>query len=202
MHITVQNSCEMHDMWMHEDVEAAVEALKSGGIILYPTDTIWGLGCDASNEESIKKIYGLKRRPEDKPLILLVDGIEMLKEYAADVHPRIETLLSLHERPLTVVYRKVKGLPGILYAQGSTVAIRIVMDSFCKEMIRTFGGPIVSTSANLSGTPYPAHFGEIDQAVINGVDYVVKHRQDEHIPGTPSVVATFNAKGQLDFLRD
>ena len=133
-----------------------VETLSNGGTILYPTDTIWGLGCDATKVEAVEKIYELKNRPKEKGLVVLVDSHRMLLEYVGYVHPRIETLLSFHIRPLTVIYDKASGLATNALAPDGSVAIRIVQDTFCKEIIRLFGKPIVSTSANISRQSTPA----------------------------------------------
>ncbi len=189
------------NLWVSE-MDDLVTTLKKGGIILYPTDTIWGLGCDAMNEKAIERIYEIKKRPRSAPLLVLVDGLEMLKQYVPRLHPRVETLMSLHHQPLTIVYSGVKGLPGILYGDKKTLGIRIVQDEFCKIMIRHFGGPIVSTSANVSGIPWPKGFGEISSEIIKAADYVVRHRRHEKVTGEPSVVASYNSKGNLTFLRE
>jgi L-threonylcarbamoyladenylate synthase len=202
MLVNEANSGEMDDnLWVTE-LAAAVSTLEKGGIVLHPTDTIWGLGCDAFNEKAIEKIYKLKKRPLSSPLIVLVESLEMLKLYAPRIHPRVETLLSLHMKPLTIVYPNVKGFPDILYSEKKTVAIRVVQDAFCQAMIREFGKPIVSTSANLTGEPWPRGFGEINSEIIKGVNYVVRHRREEKVTGTPSVIATYNSKGNLSFLRE
>jgi len=178
-----------------------LECLRTDGIILYPTDTIWGIGCDATNETAVKKIYDLKKRELSKPFVLLVDSLEMLKEYVHQVHPRIETLLSFHQRPLTVVYNQAKNLPPISASDAGSVAIRVVQDAFCKQLIGAFGKPLISTSANISTEPFPANFGEVSSAIIEGVNYVVKFRQDEKTMGEPSVVVKVEENGELVFLR-
>ena len=195
-------SGQMEDNLWSLEIEEIVETLKKGGIILYPTDTIWGLGCDALNENAIEKIYEIKKRPRSAPLILLVDSVQMLKSYVPRVHPRIETLMSMHRQPLTIVYSGAKGLPSILYSEKKTLAIRVVQDSFCQAMIRSFGSPIVSTSANVTGEPWPKGFGEISSEVIKAADYVVRYRREEKVTGEPSVIATYNSKGNLTFLRE
>ncbi len=196
------NSGQIEDnLWVAE-LPAAVSALEKGGIVLHPTDTIWGLGCDAMNEKAIEKIYKLKKRPTSSPLIVLVSSIEMLKLFAPRIHPRVETLLSMHVQPLTVIYPNVKGLPDILYSEKKTVAIRVVQDAFCQALIQQFGNPIVSTSANFSGEPWPKGFGEINSEIIKASNYVVRHRREEKVTGAPSVIATFNSKGNLSFLRE
>lgn len=193
---------QMDDNFWVAELPEAVATLEKGGVILYPTDTIWGLGCDALNEKAIEKIYKIKKRPPTSPFIVLVDSIEMLKHYAPRVHPRVETLLSMHRQPLTIIYPDVKGLPRILYSDKKTVAIRVVLDPFCQALVQQFGRPIVSTSANASGHPWPKGFGEISSEIIKAVNYVVRHRREEKVTGAPSVIATYNSKGNLTFLRE
>ncbi|MDX1478856.1 MAG: L-threonylcarbamoyladenylate synthase [Saprospiraceae bacterium] len=191
----------MDDMWLQEDLREAVKVLEKGGVLLYPTDTIWGLGCDALNERAIAKVYKIKERDPQKPCIVLMSDIDMLKEYVISIHPRVETLLSLHERPLTIVYPEVEKIPDALRGPQGKVAIRVARDGFCRALIKAFGKPIVSTSANHAGKPHPNGFGEISSQIIKKADYVVKFRQSEHNTGLPSVVATYNFKGHLEFLR-
>jgi L-threonylcarbamoyladenylate synthase len=192
----------MEDKWLQEDIEALVEALARGGVALFPTDTIWGIGCDAMNPRAIERIYNIKARPHDKPVPILADSIGMVKDYVSSIHPRVETLLALHERPLTIVYPANDRLPGILLSANHTIAIRIPEDDYCRTMIRQLGSPIVATSANFSGDPFPRGFGEISSDIIKRVDYVAKYRRSEKTTGEPSVIATYNKKGQLSFLRE
>jgi L-threonylcarbamoyladenylate synthase len=189
------------NLWMTEAEEAS-RALGRGEIILYPTDTIWGLGCDACSVQSIEKLYSIKNRPGSMPMIVLVDSIEMLKQYAPSIHPRVETLLTMHFQPLTIIYPGVQGLPEILQSEKKTIAIRVVQDAFCQAMIHHFGRPIVSTSANVSGEPWPKGFGEISSEILTAADFVVRHRREEKQTGEPSVIATYNSKGMLQFLRE
>lgn len=188
-------------MWMEEDMNYAVSALAKGGVILYPTDTIWGLGCSALDEKAIARIYKIKQRDQDKPFIILVSDIDMLKRYVTKMHPRVETLLTLHERPLTIIYPEVQNLPDIVKSDNGTVAIRITRDPFCKALVERLDMPITSTSANSAGQTFPKGFGEISSSIIKKADYVVKHRQGERYTGAPSVIAQYNFKGQLEFLR-
>jgi L-threonylcarbamoyladenylate synthase len=189
------------NLWISE-LDEIVGTLEKGGIVLYPTDTIWGLGCDAMNTKAIEKIYKIKKRPAGSPLVVLVSDIEMLKRYAHSIHPRVETLLSMHRQPLTIVYSDVSDLPDILYSEKDTVAIRVVQDPFCQAVIHRFDRPIVSTSANISGQPWPKGFGEISSEIIKASNYVVRHRREEKVTGSPSVIATFNSKGNLNFIRE
>ena len=176
--------------------------MKNGGLILYPTDTIWGIGCDVNNVPAIKKVYQLKQRDLQKNFVLLVSSLEMLQQYVRHVHPRISTLLSYHRRPLTVVFDGARNLPEELIAEDGSIAIRIVQDEFCRELIEAYGCPIIATSANISEQPFPANFGEISSEIITGVDYVVRHRQHEKTLGEPSVIVRVEEDGELVFLRE
>lgn len=188
-------------MFGRDNLEKIKSVLEEGGLILYPTDTIWGIGCDATNPVAVQRIFNLKQRPTSKPFVLLVDSIEMLKEYVEQVHPRIETLLLHHVQPLTVVYEKGKNLPNLSMAADGSVAIRVVVDAFCKELIGQFGKPLIASSANISDRPFPANFGGISSDVITGVDYVVKWKQGEKKLSQPSVIARLSERGEMDFLR-
>jgi len=190
----------VHDYYL----EPILSTLESGGLILYPTDTIWGIGCDATDAEAVERTYALKGRDRTKPLIVLVSSIEMLKNYVRQVHPRLETLLLYHVRPLTIIYKNAMNLPKNVTAPDGSIAIRIPQDKFCKALIETFGKPLIATSANLSREPYPGNFGEISSAIIQGVDKVVKYRQGDKALGEPSVIAKLSdpLKGELVFLRE
>jgi len=189
-------------MFEKDKIEDITSVLNKGGLILYPTDTIWGIGCNACDPNAISRIYKLKQRANSKNFVILVNSIEMLKSYVREIPPRIETLLHYHTRPLTMVIDEPRNLPGSLIAPDNTVAIRIAQDDFCKELIGSFGYPLVATSANISGQPYPANFGEINSDIIKGVDYIVKIRRHEKTMGRPSVIAKISEDGELEFLRD
>lgn len=186
----------------YDEIVGVTAALKKGFVILYPTDTIWGLGCDMTNQSAVKRIFEIKQRDPDKSFILLVDSLAMLKRYVPNLHPRIETLLAYHQKPLTLVYDQFLNIPDHLVSSDGTVAIRICMDPFCQSVISEFGKPIVSTSANISGDPYPRLYSEISEAIKNKVDYIVEYGRDFMEERQPSVVARFNRKGDLDFLRE
>ena len=188
---------------LRDDISEIVRLLETGAVICYPTDTIWGIGCDATNEAAIARVSALKGRAPDKGYVLLVSGIDMLKRYVTKVHPRLETLLAFHTRPLTIVYeRGVVGLPASAKAPDGSVAIRVAQDEFCRELIEAFGKPLISTSANKSGEPFPPTFGAISSEILGAVDYVVKHRQDDKEPGEPSSIARLDRHQELEFLRD
>lgn len=180
---------------------APLSTLENGGLILYPTDTTWGIGCDATNRDAIEKAYELKKRSRSKPFYLLVSSIEMLKKYVERVHPRVETLLVYHERPLTVIYDQGINLPSNLLAADGSIGVRLAKDEYCRNLIEEFGRPIVATSANISEEPCPGHFGEISSSIIIGVDHVVKHRQMDKEMNQPSVVARIGEDSELEFLR-
>lgn len=184
---------------MQDNFESIIKILDEGKVILYPTDTIWGLGCDAHNLEAILRIYDIKKREKDKPLIILVSDLDMLKKYVLDVHPRIETLLLYHDRPLTLIYNNGINLPEILLKNGS-IAIRIIKEDVIAKLIKEFGRPIVSTSANIAGHPFEGSYEDIEQEVKDAVHYALKYGRNKLV-GQPSVIATFNKNGKLKFLR-
>ncbi|MEN0047164.1 MAG: L-threonylcarbamoyladenylate synthase [Bacteroidota bacterium] len=189
-------------MMYDQDLEEAIAILDKGGIILFPTDTIWGMGCDACNAKAIQKIQELKNYNDFNSFILLVDSIEMLKNYVKQLHPKLETLMVHHVRPLTVVYDKSKNLPQNAIAADGSVAIRIPQDDYCCYLIRAFGKPIFSTAANINQEPVPNNFEEVSKVVKRKVDYVVNHRQSERHLNDPSVIVTLSSRGELIFLRE
>jgi L-threonylcarbamoyladenylate synthase len=190
-------------MFENEKFQEILTILRHGGVILYPTDTIWGIGCDATNEAAVEKISQIKGRPSEKGYVLLVDSIEMLKKHVGEVHPKVETLLSYHTRPLTIIYDESFGLASNVLAPDGSIGIRIVQDAFCRELIAQLGVPLVSTSANKSGSPFPSHYGEISSDILEKIDLVVKFKQDNKERGEPSVIARFNPEQEeLEFLRE
>lgn len=189
-------------MFEKDNLDSIKAVLENGGLILYPTDTIWGIGCDATNEQAVENVYELKQRDRNKGFIILVDSIEMMKKYVAHVHPRIDTLLLHHIRPLTVVFSKAKNLPPNVLAPDGSIAIRIVQDDFCRDMIRNLDRPIIATSANIGDKPFPGNFGEISSAVIEQVDYVCKQRRYEKSASQPSVMVRVEDDGELVFIRE
>lgn len=182
-------------------IEHAVLVLRQGGIILYPADTIWGIGCDPLNEDAVAKVFELKGRPPEKSLIILVHDIEKVYEVAASVHPRVDTLLHYHERPLTVIYPKATKTYKHLAAKDGSIGVRVVKFGFCHELLTQFGQPLVSTSANISGQPSPTSFGTISSQIISRVDYALPAYTEKDMTGSPSVIAKYDEHGELDFLR-
>jgi len=184
-------------LFFADEIDTVVHVLKGGGVVLMPTDTIWGLSCLAADPKAVERIQRIKGRTPDKPFILLVDSIEMLKQYVEDLPPRIENLLVYHERPITIVYPKGKNLPPHNIHVDGSVAIRICNEPFCKEVIRRLGQPIVSTSANRSEKPPPPTFRDIDEQIIQAVDYVVRYRQNDDTPRQPSPIFTYDMQNKL-----
>ena len=175
-------------MIIQNDIEACLPVLNNGGLILYPTDTVWGIGCDATNEKAVAKIYALKNRNEQKSMIILLADEKDILNYTDQPQLSVFDYIKGTSKPVTVIYGNAKNLaPNLINADGSA-GIRIVKDNFCKQLITAFGKPLVSTSSNVSGYPAPGIFSDIDIKIKNGVDYIVQHRQDDHEPSTPSTV--------------
>ncbi|MFO7575127.1 MAG: L-threonylcarbamoyladenylate synthase [Bacteroidales bacterium] len=185
-----------------DDITRSVEILRSGGVILYPTDTIWGLGCDPSNEEAIEKVYQLKRRPAEKSMIILVDSVAMLERYTSVIHEVVYELIEAEERPLTLVLPAAGSLlcPSLISPEGF-IAVRICRDEFCSSLIGRFRKPVVSTSANLSGEPPPEVFSDIMGEIVTGADYVVSHRRNDTRRAKPSPVIKIDESGVIKILR-
>ena len=182
------------------DIEQCLEALKKGGLILYPTDTVWGIGCDACNAEAIEKVYALKKRPDKKSLIVLVTNEKEVLQYAANPDLAVFDYLQKTTRPTTVIYDGAIGLADNLIPPDGTIAIRICKEEFCRHLIKRFRRPIVSTSANISGQPAPENFLKINDEIKNGVDYIVQYRQNDLSIAEPSSVIKWE-KGKVQILR-
>jgi len=161
---------------MNDKLFFSQQYLSQGKIILYPTDTVWGIGCDATNSVAISKVYQLKKREESKSLIVLVSSLHMLKNYVK-VSIKVKEILKNSTKPTTIIYQNPKGFPKNAIAKDNTIAIRIVQDDFCRKLIKRFGKPIISTSANISGNPTPKSFKKIDTAILDNVDYIVDLHQ-------------------------
>ncbi len=188
-------------MSFENDIQESLKVLQSGGIILYPTDTIWGLGCDATNEIAVKKIFKLKQREEKKALIVLVDNVQTILDYVTNTETKIFDHLAKTQKPTTVIYNDPKNIAGNLIGEENTLAIRIVNDEFCKTLIRQLQKPIVSTSANISGQKFPENFKAISNKIKNGVDYIVQHRQNDLSKSAPSSLIKLNKKGEIEVIR-
>ena len=184
-----------------EDIKNSVAVLKSGGVILYPTDTIWGLGCDATNSAAVSRIFALKEREENRSLIILVNGIELLSRYVKDIPQTAMELASVSDDPLTIIYPEGRNLAEGVCSTDGSVGIRICNDPFCNELISRFRKPVVSTSANTSGKSSPSFFEEIEPELIKRCDYVVKYRRDDRRLHKPSPVIRIENDGSLKIIR-
>jgi len=182
------------------EINSSLEVLKNKQILLYPTDTVWGIGCDATSEEAVTNIFRIKQRSESKSLIVLVSSIKMLQQYIPKVSKLVLNLLSKTTKPTTIIYSNPIGLAKNVIAADNTVAIRIVQHDFCKQLISEFGKPIVSTSANRSGKPTPKCFKEIDKRILDSVDYSV-NLQHEEINEKSSTILKVDDNGELIVLR-
>ena len=187
---------------MEEDIKKCIEILQNGGTILYPTDTIWGIGCDATNNDAVEKIYSVKNRPENKSFVILLDDFEKLKSYLECVPDKVIDLINSNKKPLTIIYQGAKNLAKNLISGDGSIGIRIVRDDFCKKLIHTFGKPIVSTSANLSGKEAPLFFSDISDEIVKGVDFVVKFNQDRKTNFKPSTIIKLTEDGHFITIRE
>lgn len=190
---------ETKGMVSQDEIQEATEALRTGGLILYPTDTIWSIGCDATDPVAIERICNLRGHRSTDDFELLFDSFELLRRHVGPIHPRLETLLAYHVRPLTVLFDQPRRLPERL---GRRIAARLAQDELCRTLITAYGAPLVATAASLHGQPYPINFGAVSSQVIEGVDYVFKHRQQEKSNGEPSVMVRLSERDELEFLRE
>lgn len=188
-------------MSFEDDISAALSVLKGNGVILYPTDTIWGVGCDATSQVAVEKIFRIKSRDVNKSLLILVNSQQMLERYVQDIPEAAYELNAVSDDPLTIVYPKGKNLAKGVCSDDGSVGIRICHDEFCNKLITRFRKPIVSTSANFSGKPAPQSFSEIEKSMIDSVDYVVKYRQDDMRKNSASPVIKFNGDGTIRIIR-
>jgi len=185
-----------------QEVNDALEVIKRGGLILYPTDTVWGIGCDASNPAAIEKVYQLKQRHESKALICLVSDFKMLNQFVEEVPEVAYDILKYAVKPTTIIYDKPIRVAANLVPEDNTLAIRVVKNDFCKELIRKFRRPIVSTSANISGEPTPANYSEISEAIKNGVDHIVDVQRNDKHASTPSAIIKLSGDGEVKIIRN
>ncbi len=186
---------------MEEEIKNSLAVLKKGGTLLYPTDTIWGIGCDATSEKAVDKIYHIKKRMESKSLIILLDDTSRISKYVESIPDIAWDLMKKVKRPLTIIYPKARNVARNLVALDGSVAIRVVRNEFCRELIRRFGKPIVSSSANISGEPSPLIFKNIPEEIINQVDYVVNLYQDVLVQFRPSQIIKLNESGEFKIIR-
>lgn len=186
---------------MTEDIKKACEVMAAGGIILYPTDTIWGIGCDATNEKAVQRVYELKRRADNKAMLVLMDSEAKLDRYVSDVPDIAWDLISVSDKPLTIIYSRAKNLATNLLGADGSVGIRITNEEFSKKLCERFRKPLVSTSANVSGEPSPANFSEVSEVIKEGVDYIVNYRQDDMSKAAPSGIIKLGAGGLVQVIR-
>ncbi len=186
---------------MIEDMKRACEVLRAGGLILYPTDTVWGIGCDATNEEAVRKVYALKQREDSKAMLVLVDNAVKVDFYVKEVPPVAWDLLEVATNPLTIIYSGARNLAPNLLAEDGSVGIRVTEEEFSKQLCFRFRKAIVSTSANISGEPSPKNFAEISEAVKQGVDYIVGYRQNDKQKHKPSSIIKLGPTGELKIIR-
>ncbi len=186
---------------MNDDLKKALEVLQDGGTILYPTDTVWGIGCDATHPEAVKKVYQIKQREDSKSMLVLVDSEVRLERYVAEVPEVAWQLIEVADKPMTLIYPGAKNLAANLIAPDGSIGIRLVKDDFCRQLIQRLKKPIVSTSANISGQPTPAGFDQIAPEILRAVDYVVTWRQDDPTAAQPSSIIAVGLGGQIRIIR-
>ena len=186
---------------MEEDIKRSLEVLKSGGIILYPTDTIWGLGCDATNEKAVEKIFKIKQRSDQKSMLVLLDNPGKIQSYVNEMPDIAWDLIELSEKPLTIIYSGAKNLAKNLIAEDGSIGIRISNDEFNQKLLQQFKKPIVSTSANISRESSPQNFNEIKKEIIEQVDYVVNWKQEDLTKAQPSSIIKLESEGKIQIIR-
>ena len=183
------------------DIVQCLKTLSAGGLILYPTDTVWGIGCDATNAEAVKKVYQLKQRDDSKALIVLIDSADHLDHYVVDVPMIARELIDVAVKPLTIIYEGAYNLATNVLGDQDSVGIRIPNDEFCHRLCERSGKPIVSTSANVSGAPTAKTFADIDASIVQGVDYAVQYRRDDHASRHPSNIILLSRDGTFKIIR-
>ena len=184
-----------------DDIRNAVECLRKGGIILYPTDTIWGIGCDARNPEAVEKIYNLKKRADEKAMLVLVDNVPALERIIDQVPEVAYQILDTAVNPLTIIYDDAVNVAPNLIAKDGSLGVRITKENFSSSLCKKMKGAIVSTSANISGEKSPRSFAEISDEIKQGVDYIVKYRQEENIKAQPSNIIKLSKNGVVNIIR-
>lgn len=186
---------------MKEEIHKAVEVLRKGGIILYPTDTVWGIGCDATNQEAVAKVYEIKKREDSKSLVLLASDIDMICRYVKEIPEMAVQLVEVNDKPMTIIYPGAMGLAPNAIAEDGTVGIRIPMMDFCCQLASRLGRPIVSTSANISGEPTPKRFAEIPQQIKDAVDHIVDPSLEAGATGQASSIIKVGLDYTIQIIR-
>lgn len=186
---------------MEKDIHNALEVLRNGGVILYPTDTIWGLGCDATNEDAVKRIYEIKKRADSKKMLVLLESENRLDSYVDEVPEIAFDLISVSDKPITIIYPKAKFLAKNLLSEDGSIGIRVTSEDFSRNLLQRFRKPIVSSSANIHGEEFPKNFKEISEEIIKAVDYVVQYRQDDISEYEPSSIIKLGEGGEVKIIR-
>lgn len=186
---------------MNEEIKKACQVMREGGVILYPTDTIWGIGCDATNEEAVRRVYEIKRRADSKAMLVLVDSAVKVDFYVQDVPEIAWDLIELADKPLTIIYSGARNLAPNLLAEDGSVGIRVTGEEFSKRLCQQFRKAIVSTSANVSGQPSPQNFSEISEEIKAAVDYIVDYRREETTQAKPSSIIKLDKGGVIKIIR-
>lgn len=184
-----------------EILEEALRVLKSGGLLLYPTDTVWGIGCDATDEAAVAKVFALKKRADSKSLVLLASDMDMIAKHVRQIPDIAIDLVEVNDKPMTIIYPGAQYLAPNAVAEDGSVGIRIPMNDFCVELVRKFRKPVVSTSANISGEPTPQTFDDISPEIISGVDYVVDRSLERGSTGLASQIIKVEVDGQVKIIR-
>ncbi|MCQ1544066.1 threonylcarbamoyl-AMP synthase [Bacteroides clarus] len=187
---------------MIEDIKKACQVMREGGVILYPTDTVWGIGCDATNEDAVRRVYEIKQRQDSKAMLVLVDSSVKVDFYVRDVPEVAWDLIDLADKPLTIIYSGARNLAANLLAEDGSVGIRVTNEEFSKRLCQQFRKAIVSTSANISGQPSPKNFSEISEEVKSAVDYIVGYRQEEMSNPKPSSIIKLGKGGVIKIIRE
>lgn len=187
---------------MIEDIKKACQVMNEGGVVLYPTDTIWGIGCDATNEDAVRRVYEIKKRSDSKAMLVLVDSSVKVDFYVQDVPEVAWDLIELADKPLTIIYSGARNLASNLVAEDGSVGIRVTNEDFSKRLCRQFRKAIVSTSANVSGQPSPKNFSEISEDIKSAVDYIVGYRQEEMGNPKPSGIIKLDKGGVIKIIRE
>ncbi|MBR0533534.1 MAG: threonylcarbamoyl-AMP synthase [Bacteroidales bacterium] len=187
---------------LKQEIEAAVKVLKEGGVILYPTDTVWGIGCDASDKDAVARVFEIKEREDAKSLITLVADADMIGRYVKVIPQMAIELIEVNDKPMTIIYPGAMGLAGNVFAEDGSVGIRIPQTEFCRQLCRRFGGAIVSTSANISGEEAPASFEDINAAILDAVDHIVDPFYEEGATGVSSQIIKVGLDGEIKVIRE
>lgn len=198
----MQTRFQMEERYEKEDLQQALETLRKGGIILYPTDTVWGIGCDAGNEEAVRRIFRLKQREDSKSMLCLLDAPGKLQGYVEEVPEMAWDLIELTTKPLTIIYPGAKNVATPLIAEDGSLGIRITGEKFTQALCSGLHAPLVSTSANISGQPAARNYQEISKEILEGVDYVVRYRRDNLSEPKPSSIIKLGLHNEIKIIRE